>query len=75
MSMKPEEAISILKSWRITGDKSHEAMNMAVYALTREDKIRQMLEAEKSRAYFLSEDYRNGRISAFYDALGANYAD
>ena len=31
--MKPEEAISILKSWRITGDKSHEAVNMSIEAL------------------------------------------
>lgn len=34
--MKPEEAISILKSWRITGDKSHEAVNMSIEALEKQ---------------------------------------
>lgn len=34
--MKPEEAISILKSWRITGDKSHEAVDMAIEALEKQ---------------------------------------
>jgi hypothetical protein len=48
---------------------------MAIQALTREDETRHMLEAEKNKAYCRSEDYRSGRISAFYDALGVNYAD
>ena len=34
--MTPEEAISILKSWRITGDKSHEAVDMAIEALEKQ---------------------------------------
>lgn len=34
--MKHEEAISILKSWRITGDKSHEAVNMSIEALEKQ---------------------------------------
>lgn len=34
--MTPEEAISILKSWRITGDKSHEAVNMSIEALEKQ---------------------------------------
>lgn len=34
--MKTEEAISILKSWRITGDKSHEAVNMSIEALEKQ---------------------------------------
>ena len=34
--MKPEEAISILKSWRITGDKSHKAVNMSIEALEKQ---------------------------------------
>ena len=34
--MKPEEAISILKSWRITGDKSHEAVDMSIDALEKQ---------------------------------------
>ena len=37
--MKTEESISILKSWRITGDKSHEAVNMAINALGAIDQI------------------------------------
>ena len=31
--MKAEEAIEILKTWRITGDKTHEALDMAIDAL------------------------------------------
>ena len=34
--IKPDEAISILKSWRITGDKSHEAVNMSIEALEKQ---------------------------------------
>lgn len=34
--MKPDEAISILKSWRITGDKSHEAVNISIEALEKQ---------------------------------------
>ena len=31
--MKADEAIQILKTWRITGDKAHEALDMAIDAL------------------------------------------
>ena len=31
--MTAQEAIEILKTWRVTGDKSHEALNMAIDAL------------------------------------------
>ena len=31
--MKPDEAIQILKTWRTAGDKSHEALDMAISAL------------------------------------------
>ena len=31
--MKSDEAIQILKTWRITGDKAHEALDMAIDAL------------------------------------------
>ena len=34
--IKPDEAVSILKSWRITGDKSHEAVNMSIEALEKQ---------------------------------------
>ena len=64
--------IKDMYTWSTGAD---EALDMAVYALTRENETRQMLEAEKNKAYFRSKDYRDGRISAFYDALGVNYAD
>lgn len=51
------------------------ALDMAIQALKREDETRRMLETEKNKAYWRSKDYRSGRISAFYDALGVNYAD
>ena len=77
--MTPEEAISYLRRYGyfIAHDSSkvEEALNMAIEALTRENETRQMLEAEKNKAYCRSKDYRSGRISAFYDALGVNYAD
>ena len=31
--MKADEAIQILKTWRIAGDKAHEALDMAIEAL------------------------------------------
>lgn len=31
--MTNQEAISILKTWRVTGDKEHEALDMAISAL------------------------------------------
>ena len=46
--MKTEEAISILKSWRITGDKSHEAVNMSIEALEK-----QIPKKPKRVGYFL----------------------
>ena len=64
--------IKNMYTWSTGAD---EALDMAVQALTREDETRRMLEAEKNKAYCRSEDYRSGRISAFYDALGINYAD
>ena len=64
--------IKAMYTWSTGAD---EALDMAVQALTREDETRQMLEAEKNKAYCRSVDYRDGRISAFYDALGVNYAD
>ena len=54
---------------------AEEALDMAIQALTREDKIRQMLESEKKKVHCRYVEYRDGRISAFYDALGVNYAD
>ena len=35
--MTNQEAISILKTWRVTGDKEHEALNMAISALQAQD--------------------------------------
>lgn len=64
--------IKDMYTWSTGAD---EALDMAIQALTREDETRQMLEAEKNKTYCRSEDYRNGRISAFYDVLGVNYAD
>ena len=34
--MKADEAIEILKTWRITGDKAHEALDMAIEALAKD---------------------------------------
>lgn len=34
--MKADEAIQILKTWRITGDESHEALDMAIDALAKD---------------------------------------
>ena len=34
--MTNEEAIEILKTWRISGDKSHEALSMAIKALEKQ---------------------------------------
>ena len=34
--MKADEAIQILKTWRITGDKAHEALDMAIDALAKD---------------------------------------
>lgn len=34
--MTNEEAIQILKTWRITGDKAHEALDMAISALAKD---------------------------------------
>lgn len=64
--------IKSMYTWSIGAD---EALDMAIQALTRDGETRQMLEAEKNKTYRRSEDYRDGRISAFYDALGVNYAD
>lgn len=38
--MTNEEAIQILKTWRITGDKTHEALDMAITALGAIDRYR-----------------------------------
>ena len=73
--MNNQEAIAQLKEINREVHIYSEAVDMAIQALTREDKTRQMLEAEKNKSYGRSEDYRDGRISAFYDALGVNYAD
>ena len=35
--MDNQEAISILKTWRVTGDKAHEALDMAISALQEKD--------------------------------------
>ena len=35
--MDYREAISILKTWRVTGDKEHEALDMAISALQAQD--------------------------------------
>lgn len=34
--MKADEAIEILKTWKITGDESHEALDMAIEALAKD---------------------------------------
>lgn len=34
--MKADEAIEILKTWRITGDEAHEALDMAISALAKD---------------------------------------
>lgn len=35
--MKADEVIEILKTWRIAGDKAHEALDMAIEALAKQD--------------------------------------
>lgn len=37
--MKSDEAIEILKTWRITGDKAHEALDMAIEALAKDTNV------------------------------------
>ena len=70
-----KDHMDIHRMYEPKGTKISEALEMAIQALKREDKTRQMFEAEKNKAYCRSVDYRDGRISAFYDALGINYAD
>jgi len=52
------------------------AVEIAVDAMEKQIVARQMLDDEKTNGISLhSEDFSKGRISAFYDVLGMDYAD
>lgn len=53
-----------------------ESIKMALEALKRQESAIRMLNMEeRDGTKWHSREYSNGRISAFYDALGINYTD
>lgn len=61
--MTREEALSILKTFKITGDRHHEAFDMAIKALEQEsvlDKIRAEIETDLS--HFCFDEWGNENL-------------
>lgn len=59
--MTREEAISILKSFKITGDRNHEAFDMAIKALEQEPKTKTghwILADEQNKEDVENDNYR-----------------
>lgn len=79
--MKPEEAIKNLKlmqaaiEWDYPMDYAA-TIDAAIEALENQAAAQKMLEYEKEHgSKWHSDEFSNGRISAFYGALGINYFD
>ena len=75
--MTTEEAINcLIYPTSCSQNQYNEAARMAIDALRREESTRKMLKNEKAEyQQWIKTNYKRGRISAFYDALGINYME
>lgn len=71
-AIKNLEDIKRMYTWSTGAD---DALDMAIEALKNQAGAREMLEDEKRHEPLLCREYHDGRISAFYDALGIDYSD